>query len=817
MRRDPCECDGHRAARERAVNAGGTASVPATPGATYLWSKTPGPGAIVGPTNQQSITFTAGSTAVALVLNATVTPVAGSLATGSTTVNVFDMPNANITAPSAVTAGAAYTYSASVPVQSGASFVWSITNGVIQNGAGSQAITFYASTAGPVTLGIVVTNGAGATATGSSSLTAYYMPTAAVGAAATMTSGLTNIASVPTQPGDFYNWSVSGGTLLSGNQSPTLIFVPGAGPTVTVSCLVTNLAGTGLTGTKVITVVPNPVSTITSASNVTAGSTYAFPASVTAQSGMTYAWASSGTGVTASFSSTTANSTTITTTLTGASPASLVIKCRVTNAAGTSSETPKTITVYAAPVPTFTWTVPNLALTTGTGGWTATVPTQTGATYLWWVTGGTVTAGAGTPSVTFTAGAVGTLVVGVTVTNGAGVPLSGTSATVSIYPLPSCSVTAPGAATVSMGGWAASVPYQAGTAYLWTITGGTVTSGATSNAMTFSAGSGTSLTLHCSATNGANMNTQADQVVNLVALPNAGVSAPSAVNAGASFTVSVPSQPGSSFAWVFGGTATAAVLSGAGTNSLTLAAQTPSGASSTLTVAVTVVNAAGTAASSLPLPITVNPQPGPSITALAIVTANSTGLTAQVASQAGATYLWSIAGGSIASGTASSTVTYSAGASGSVTLHCVVTTASAGASLPGTAVVQVASAPGTPIVSGSTMVTSGYQGWTAVVTTRPGMTYLWTVAGGLINSPGGSAGLLGTDGTQNSITYSANSSPTTGTIVISCVEINAAGAVSSPGSLSVTVAAPPATPIITAQHPVTEGLGGFTASVAGRA
>lgn len=64
-----------------------------------------------------------------------------------------------------------------------------------------------------------------------------------------------------------------------------------------------------------------------------------------------------------------------------------------------------------------TITTPSVSISGSTGN-TASVPSAgAGATYNWGITNGTITAGTGTSSITFTAGAVGTLTLNVTVTN----------------------------------------------------------------------------------------------------------------------------------------------------------------------------------------------------------------------------------------------------------------------------------------------------------------------------------------------------------------------------------------------------------------
>lgn len=78
-------------------------------------------------------------------------------------------PVATITAPASVTAGQAG-YAASVPSQAGVSYSWSISNGSILVGAGTDSIAFVAGSAGSVGLTCRVTDATGASATGTKSV-----------------------------------------------------------------------------------------------------------------------------------------------------------------------------------------------------------------------------------------------------------------------------------------------------------------------------------------------------------------------------------------------------------------------------------------------------------------------------------------------------------------------------------------------------------------------------------------------------------------------------------------------------------------------
>lgn len=75
--------------------------------------------------------------------------------------------------------------------------------------------------------------------------------------------------------------------------------------------------------------------------------------------------------------------------------------------------------------------------------------------------------------------------------------------TVTVVAVPNASISALASVTAGQPGLSASVPTVTGSAYVWTISGGTITSGASSSVVTYTAGSGTSLTLTCKVTNAA--------------------------------------------------------------------------------------------------------------------------------------------------------------------------------------------------------------------------------------------------------------------------------------------------------------------------
>ena len=77
-------------------------------------------------------------------------------------------PVATITAPSRVTGGQAG-YAASVPAQPGSTYAWTISNGSILVGDGTDSVAFTPGASGTVVLSCTVTSPSGAPSTGSAS------------------------------------------------------------------------------------------------------------------------------------------------------------------------------------------------------------------------------------------------------------------------------------------------------------------------------------------------------------------------------------------------------------------------------------------------------------------------------------------------------------------------------------------------------------------------------------------------------------------------------------------------------------------------
>lgn len=232
--------------------------------------------------------------------------------------------------------------------------------------------------------------------------------------------------------------------------------------------------------------------------------------------------------------------------------------------------------------------------TSGTGGLTARVRDQAGAgaSYAWSISGGTITAGAGTPQITFTAATVLTtataaltMTVSVTVTTAANQKAS-SSSSITVYASADSTMAAPSALTVGVQASANVVTPQAGASYAWTIGNGTISGSANSSGVTFTASAVGSLTPQLTVTNGAGqVSTNPGKPIPVYATPVAAISAPSAVTSQTSASASVQ-DPGDTYAWTIdGGT----ITSPTNANVVTFTA----GTGATLTLHCTVTNPAG--------------------------------------------------------------------------------------------------------------------------------------------------------------------------------------------------------------------------------
>jgi hypothetical protein len=756
----------------QAGRAGYVASVPELEGFTYRWS-----GENVEVTSdpaRASVQFRPGVTGAArldcVLTHAdgrTVIPAAAALDVASTP------PPPAVTTPRQVTAGQGG-YVASIPVPDGGSVVWSVPDGTLTSDPKSPTVTFTAATSGTVEVHCQITDAAGVKAPPIKvAVPVVAAPHAAVIAApAQAQAGQPATATVPAQAGCVHQWNITRGRFdgPATGESVNKAGTPGAPGSFTVRARAEAL----------------PVS-ITAPARVTAGHP-GYKASVTPRDGHAYAW--------------TVQNATATSALTGPEllftpgpGGTVALQCVVTDAAGTAAA-PATASCEIIPEPAVPVIAAPAHVTAGAAGLTASVPAHPGSAYAWTLTGGILTAGAGTPRITFTAGPSGTVHLACTITNAAGISAAPGTAT--------CAVVAPASAPTLTGlpahltagtpGVTATVAAQPNCTYAWTVTGATVTAGGTAadTTVTFTAGAPGTLTVRCAVINAAGTSGHAGTAVSTVVPPPATpalTGLPGRITSGTGATAAVAAQPGSNYAWTVAGGAVTA------------------GGPGTLTVSCAVTNAAGQAGTAGTAACTIVPMPtAPAVTGVpAHLTTGTPGVTATVAAQVNCTYAWAVTGAAVTAGGSPNdlTVTFTAGAPGALTVRCAVVNAAGTPGTAGTAVGTVVPAPATPAITGLPAHLTAGTGATAAVAAQPGSTYAWTVAGGAVTAGGGP--------NDTTVTVTAGGP---GALTVTCAVTNAAGQAGTAGTAASTIVAATAAPVVAGlPAQATTGTAGLTATV----
>jgi len=257
------------------------------------------------------------------------------------------------------------------------------------------------------------------------------------------------------------------------------------------------------------------------------------------------------------------------------------------------------------------------ALNVAAGGTTTLKATYSVTNGTAVVTPGNLTIASNTP---LTVGPINsTTVYTLTVTSGTGKTATATT-TVSVPAAPVSTITtsadATGMITKSVVGYTASVPAQAGCTYTWTPTNCTITAGATSNQVTFTAGStvGATATLSCRVQNLALQESTGTKNLTIIDLPPVGLAYgtnPATYYQNVPVLPNVPSYTG--------GTATAFSVLPALPGSLSLhpttgiISGTPDAQAASATYVVTASNSGGIATCNLSL--SVGPQPAVSFSA----------------------------------------------------------------------------------------------------------------------------------------------------------------------------------------------------------
>ena len=496
----------------------------------------------------------------------------------------------------------------------------------------------------------------------------------------------------------------------------------------TISLTITDGASNTITKTNYVTVNTLPVPTITGPASSCAGSTGNV---YTTESGMSgYTWAVSAGGTITSGGGSSNNTVTVTWTTTGAH----IVSVNYTNSNSCTATAPTVynVTVNALPVPVISG--PASACVNSTGNVYSTAAGMTG--YTWTISaGGSITAGAGTNTISVTWNTAAAQTVSVNYTNGNNCTASSpTVYNVTVNALPVPVISGPGSACVNSTGNVYST--TAGmTGYTWTISaGGSITAGTGTNTISVTWNTAAAQTVSVNYTNGNNCTASSPTVYNVTvnALPVPVISGPSSACVNSTGNVYSTAAGMTGYTWTI--SAGGSITAGAGTNTISVTWNT----AAAQTVSVNYTNGNNcTASSPTVYNVTVNALPVPVISGPASACVNSTGNVYSTA--AGMTgYTWTIsAGGSITAGAGTNTISVTWNTAAAQTVSVNYTNGNnCTASSPTVYNVTVNALP-VPVISGPSSACVNSTG--NVYSTAAGMTgYTWTIsAGGSITAGAG--------------------------------------------------------------------------------
>ena len=723
------------------IGATGVTYVTETGKSGYLWSVSGGTITAGSGTNTVTVTW---NTAGAQNVSVNYTDANGCTAPSPTvkpvTVNALPVPV--IAGSSSVCLNSSSNYSTAV---GNSAYVWTVSpGGTITAGAGTSSITINWTTTGVKTVSVSYTdaNGCSAASPSNLSVTVNPLPTPTITGPSSVCAGTTGVIYNTEVANTGYTWTVSaGGTITAGAGTSSITVTWNTAGPQSVSVNYTNANGCTAPSPTVstITVNPLPAPTITGLASVCAGASGVTYTTEVGKIG--YIWGVTGGTITAG---TGTSSITVTWNTVGAQ--SVTINYTDVNGCTASAPTNKVVTVNALPTPTVTGN--SLVCLNSTGNIYSTETGDSG--YLWTVTGGTITAGAGTNSITVTWTTSGTQMVSVNYSNANG--CSAASPTTESVAVKTATVpTITGPSSVCDGSTGVTYVTETGeTAYVWGVTGGTITSGAGTNSITVTWTSAGTQTVSVSYTNssGCTPASPTVQTVNVNTLPIPVITGPGAVcvNSAASYNTTAGNT---GYTWTVsaGGT----ITSGAGTNIIAVS-WTGAGAQ---TVGVSYTDANGcTPLVPTSKTVTVNSPPVPVITGPANACANSTGNVYSTA-PGNTSYAWTISsGGTIVSGAATNSITVTWTTAGPQNVNVNYTDLNGCTAVgPSSEAVTVNPSPSPTITGGNSFC----PGSSATYFTEAGNSgYAWTVTGGTITSGTGTNTIVVTWNTSGAQTVSVN-------------------------------------------------------------
>jgi hypothetical protein len=328
----------------------------------------------------------------------------------------------------------------------------------------------------------------------------------------------------------------------------------------------------------------------------------------------------------------------------------------VVTTTGCSSAASAATSVTVNPVPA-TPTITPGGPTTFCAGGSVTLTSSSASGNQWSLNGNPI---GGATGQQYVATASGNYTVIVTATGCSSAPSAATSVTVN--PIPATPTITPGGPTTFCAGGSVTLTSSSASGNQWSLNGSPI-GGATAQQYVATASGNYTVVVTTTGCSSAASAATSVTVNPIPATPTITPSGPTTFCTGGSVTLTSSSASGNQWSLngspIGGATSQQYVATVAGDYSVTV---TTTGCSSAASAVTTV---------------TINATPNATITAPGSVVSGSTGNAASVANAgAGATYAWTVGGGTLTGGNNTPSITFTAGASGTVTLNVTVTTSS---------------------------------------------------------------------------------------------------------------------------------------------
>ena len=764
------------------------------PNNTYNWTIA-GNGTITAGANTASATVLAGALAGGN-FTITVTETVSATTCSKTVSQVVSLAATPVPTITRVTAGGTVggacvnqtiTYGNSDATTGTFGYLWTVSgNGAISgaNNGATVAINWTTTGTGTVTLSKwhAATQ---CTTTVAQNVTVVNPPAPAITGATNVCGNSTQTYSTTNNAGNTYSWSLGNATILSGSGTSALTVMwnnpaPGATNSTTITVVETNTAsGCSNSASVVVTTRYQPIAqTIAGATQACTYDAVNNPAnytySVANNAGAAYNWTIAG-GTLQSGQAT--NSVAVRWTNVGTQSISVTESdasalCSVTSTLN--------VAVTAQPVPVISGDLTVCATDTEV----YSTPVASGSTYSWAVSGTaadrTIVSGSNANAVTVQWLTAGTRTL--TVTETAGLCSATANATVTVNATPT-QTAINGLATVCNGSTQNyNVTNVGGQNYTWTVTGGTIVSGAGTSAINVQWTTvGTQTVAVTITTAGTSCSTSLTRNVAVEDQPAPAITGTSPVCTGTTTSYSTPAVAGHTYQWTLSGGGTA--VSGSTSNSFDVAWST----AGTHTVTVTQRNASANCQATATMNVVVNQTPTQTAINGPAVVCNGSTQNYNVTSIAGQTYNWTVTGGTITTGAGTNAISVQWTTLGNQTVNVTVGTAGTSCAVSLTRNVTVEEQPN-PYVAGPTVVCTGE---TAEYSTDDNFqhSYVWTLSGGgtIVSNPASS--------TIN-VAWA-----TAGTWTLSVTQTNASGNCSRTQSATVTVRQTPTATAITRVTP----------------